>query len=103
MAIGAPPILRRPRPSWCGAAGRRPGKGSGSRAGKARMSDFSYLALDTAGGGGRGSVRAESAEEARQKLQGRRLFVVKMEAATGESAPPLLSRQVLSRRRLSAK
>lgn len=67
------------------------------------MADFAYLALDTAGRERRGSVRAETVEEARDKLQGRRLFVVRMEAAEGAAAPPLLSRQIFSRRRLSAR
>jgi len=67
------------------------------------MSDFSYLALDTAGRERRGSLRAASAEEAKEKLDARRLYVVRMEAAGGETAPPLLSRQVFGRRRLSAK
>ena len=67
------------------------------------MSDFDYLALDTAGRERRGSVRAESLEEARKKLVTRRLFVVKVEPASGESAPPLLSRQVFARKKLSGK
>ncbi len=67
------------------------------------MSDFDYLALDTAGRERRGLVRAENAEQARDKLAGRRLYVVRVEASSAPAAPPLLSRQVLSRRRLSAK
>jgi general secretion pathway protein F len=67
------------------------------------MSDFDYLALDTAGRERRGLVRAENAEQARDKLAGRRLYVVRVEASSAPAAPPLLSRRVLSRRRLSAK
>ncbi|MFN3388516.1 MAG: type II secretion system inner membrane protein GspF [Allosphingosinicella sp.] len=70
------------------------------------MAEFAYLALDTAGRERRGSVRAETAEEAKAKLGTRRLLVVKMEtaAAGAEAAAPLLSRDLLSRRKkLSAK
>jgi general secretion pathway protein F len=67
------------------------------------MSDFAYLALDTAGRERRGSVRAETQEEARAKLQGRKLFIVRMEAAAGEASAPLLSREVFARKKLSAK
>ena len=67
------------------------------------MSDFHYLALDTAGRERRGSVRAESAEQARDKLAGRRLYVVRVDASAAAPSPPLLSRQVFSRRRLSAR
>lgn len=67
------------------------------------MSDFDYLALDTAGRERRGSVRAASAEEARAALGSRRLYVVKMAAGTGAAQPPLLSRRLIGRRRLSGK
>ena len=67
------------------------------------MSDFAYVALDTAGRERRGSVRAESAEEARAKLGARRLFVVRVDAASGSAVPPLLSRNLIGRRRLGAK
>lgn len=67
------------------------------------MSDFDYLALDTAGRERRGSVRAESADDARAALGARRLYVVRVEAASGEGVPPLLSRQLFVRRRLGAK
>jgi len=67
------------------------------------MPDFAYVGLDTAGRERRGSVRAESSEAARDQLQARRLYVVRIEA-TGESqAPPLLSRGLLARRRMSVK
>jgi general secretion pathway protein F len=67
------------------------------------MSDFDYLALDTAGRERRGSVRAASAEDARATLSARKLFVVRMEAGSGTSAPPLLSRGLIGRKKLSAK
>ena len=67
------------------------------------MSEFDYLALDTAGRERRGSVRAASAEDARATLGARKLYVVRMEAATGASAAPLLSRRALLRKKLSGK
>ena len=67
------------------------------------MSDFAYLALDTAGRERRGSVRAETHEEAQEKLRSRRLFVVRLEASAGEASPPLLSRDVFARRKLTSK
>ncbi|HZG08361.1 MAG TPA: type II secretion system inner membrane protein GspF [Allosphingosinicella sp.] len=69
------------------------------------MADFTYLALDTAGRERRGSVRATTPIEAREKLGQRRLFVVKIEEGAGASgeAPPLLSRQLFVRRKLGAK
>jgi general secretion pathway protein F len=67
------------------------------------MSEFAYLALDTAGREKRGSVRAENAEEARLQLGARRLYVVRIEPSTGAEAPPLLSRGLFQRRTLSAK
>ncbi len=67
------------------------------------MSDFDYLALDTAGRERRGSVRAASVDDARATLSARRLFVVRMEPATGASVAPLLSRRALFRKKLTAK
>ena len=67
------------------------------------MSDFDYLALDTAGRERRGSVKAASAEDARERLGARRLYVVRMEPAAGAAAPPLLSRGLFARKKLSAK
>ncbi len=67
------------------------------------MSDFDYLALDTAGRERRGSVRAPTSEDARASLSARRLYVVRMEPATGTVAPPLFSRSALFRRKLTAK
>jgi general secretion pathway protein F len=54
------------------------------------MSDFDYLALDTAGRERRGSVRAPSIEDARATLSARKLYVVRMERASGTAAAPLL-------------
>ncbi len=67
------------------------------------MSDFDYLALDTAGRERRGSVRAPTPEDARASLSARRLYVVRMEPSTGTVAPPLFSRGALFRRKLTAK
>ena len=67
------------------------------------MSDFDYLALDTAGRERRGSVRAANIEDARAALGARKLFVVRMEAGRGASSPALLSRGLMGRKKLSAK
>ncbi len=67
------------------------------------MPDFDYLALDTAGRERRGSVRAATPDDARASLSGRRLYVVRMEASTGASAPPLFSRGTMFRKKLSGK
>jgi general secretion pathway protein F len=67
------------------------------------MSDYDYLALDTAGRERRGQVRAATPEDARAVLGARKLYVVRMEASAPGAAAPLLSRQLLLRRRLSAK
>jgi general secretion pathway protein F len=67
------------------------------------MSDYDYLALDTAGRERRGSVRAASAEDARAKLGARRLYVVRIDRSSGASSRPLLSSPTLFRRRLSGK
>ena len=67
------------------------------------MSEFDYLALDTAGRERRGSVRAASAEDARASLSARKLYVVRVERSTGAAAAPLLSRGTLFRKKLSAK
>ena len=64
---------------------------------------FDYLALDRAGREKRGSVRAASVEDARALLGARRLHVVRMEPATGAETPPLLSRTLFERRKLSNK
>ena len=67
------------------------------------MSDFDYLALDTAGRERRGSVRAASIEDARATLSSRKLFVVRMEAGTGAAQPALLSRALFRSKKLRAK
>jgi general secretion pathway protein F len=67
------------------------------------MAEFDYLALDTAGRERRGSIRADSPDEAKSKLGARRLFVVKVEEGSGTAAPPLLSRQIFARKKLSGK
>lgn len=67
------------------------------------MSEYAYLVLDRAGKERRGSLRAATPDEAREKLSARGLFVVKMESAGAETPAPLLSRQMLTRRRLGAR
>lgn len=67
------------------------------------MSDFDYLALDTSGRERRGSVRAPSVDDARAVLGARKLYVVRVEPASGAAVPPLLSGGLLRRRKLSAK
>jgi len=67
------------------------------------MPDFAYVGLDPAGRERRGSVRAETADQARAQLVSRKLYVVKIEAAAEAAAPPLLSKGLVQRRRLSAK
>jgi general secretion pathway protein F len=67
------------------------------------MPDFAYVGLDTSGRERRGSVRADSSEAARAQLTSRRLYVVRIEPAETSAAPPLLSRGLFQRKRLSAK
>ncbi len=68
------------------------------------MPDFAWVGLDTAGRERRGSLRADSADAAKAQLRERRLYVVRIEPATEAVAgPPLLSRGLIARRRLSAK
>lgn len=67
------------------------------------MSDFDYLALDTAGRERRGSVRAATLEDARASLAARKLYVVRVDRSAGTAAPPLLSRGSLFRKKLSTK
>ena len=43
------------------------------------MPDYDYLAIDPAGKEKRGSLSADSAEDARVRLDQRKLFVVKVE------------------------
>jgi general secretion pathway protein F len=67
------------------------------------MPEFAYVGLDTAGRERRGQVRADTSEAARDQLQRRRLYVVRIEPATEAAAPPLLSRGAFARRRIGAK
>ena len=67
------------------------------------MPDFAYVGLDTAGRERRGAVRAETKEAARDQLTQRKLYVVRIEATESSAAPPLLSRGLLSRRRMGVK
>jgi general secretion pathway protein F len=70
------------------------------------MPEFAWVGLDTAGRERRGALVAETREEAQARLQARRLYVVRIEPATegeGAAAPPLLSRSLFRRRRLTAK
>src|SRR4051812_40824974 len=67
------------------------------------MPEFDYLAIDTAGREKRGKVRADNADDAKARLDARKLFVVKMDAGVAASAPA--GRALLARRgkKLSAK
>lgn len=67
------------------------------------MPDYAYLGVDPAGRERRGSVRADTPELARAQLAARRLYVVKVEPAAADAAPPLLSRGLIRRKRLTAK
>ena len=71
------------------------------------MPSFDYLVLDKGGREQRGSVRADSIEDARAVLDSRRLYVVRIEGGSGAApaaaSTPLLSRKIVLRRRLSAK
>lgn len=66
------------------------------------MPDFDYLAIDARGGERRGTVAAPSIEDARARLDQRRLYVVRLEPGSGATAErkPLFA---LTRRKLSAK
>lgn len=66
------------------------------------MPDFDYLAIDARGGERRGSVAAPSLEEARARLDQRRLYVVRLEpgSGAGPGSKPLVA---LTRRKLSTK
>lgn len=66
------------------------------------MPDYDYLAVDARGGERRGRIAAASAEAARQRLDQRRLFVVRLEPGTADPAGTGRARP-FARRRLSAK
>lgn len=69
------------------------------------MAEFAYLALDTQGRERRGQVAANDVDDARARLTGRKLYVVKVEAATGAApvSAPLLNFDALGARKLSGK
>jgi general secretion pathway protein F len=77
------------------------------------MPDYAYFGVDPAGRERRGQVRAETPELAKEALAARRLYVVTVEPATAATAAsaaaadpagtPLLSRNILTRRKLSNK
>lgn len=66
------------------------------------MPEFDYLAIDPAGKERRGSVNADSMDDARLRLDQRKMFVVKLESGKpkAEKGRPLLS---MGRSRLNAK
>lgn len=66
------------------------------------MADFDYVAIDPAGRERRGSVKADAIEDARARLDARRLFIVRLEPGAADAAR---KRASLSLRapRLSAK
>src|SRR5829696_1576071 len=101
MPSGSRRISPRRRASWSVPASPASARRCASRGAKAKMSEFAYLVLDRAGRERRGSLRAETPDEAREKLSARGLFVVKMESASGEAAPALLSRQLFVRKKLN--
>lgn len=65
------------------------------------MPDFDYLAIDPAGREKRGSLKAESVDDAKAKLDARRMFVVRMEP--GRARPARRAGLSLGARRLSSK
>ena len=67
------------------------------------MPEFAYVGLDTAGRERRGSVRADTPDAARAQLVSRKLYVVRIEPRTEAATPPLLSRGLVTRRRMGAK
>ncbi|MBB5715452.1 type II secretion system inner membrane protein GspF [Sphingomonas aerophila] len=68
------------------------------------MADFDYLAIDTRGNERRGHVAASDLDAARRTLDGRRLYVVRIEpgAPPATTTRPLFGLQ-LARRRMSGK
>lgn len=68
------------------------------------MADFDYLVVDPAGRERRGSVAAETADDARLKLGARKLYVVRVDPAPAQSrGPSLVAMRGLGARRLSSK
>ena len=50
------------------------------------MAEFDYIAIDPAGRERRGAIKAETVEDARAKLDSRKLFIVRIEAGAMEKA-----------------
>lgn len=71
--------------------------------GSGAVHNFRYLALDTGGNEKTGAIRAATPEAAREALERRRLFVMKIEGTGAAVAPALLSREAFSRKALGAK
>ncbi|MGH6616162.1 type II secretion system inner membrane protein GspF [Sphingomonas sp.] len=69
------------------------------------MPDFDYLVIDTAGREVRGHIAADSIDDARDRLDRKRLYVVKIEAGSGGPArgKPLVTGFRLGRRKMSVK
>ncbi|QNA84113.1 type II secretion system inner membrane protein GspF [Sphingomonas sp. So64.6b] len=69
------------------------------------MPDFDYLVIDTAGREKRGHIAAASIDEARDALDRKRMYVVKIEAGSGAPSrgKPLLSDLRLGRRKMNVK
>ncbi|CAN5295713.1 type II secretion system inner membrane protein GspF [soil metagenome] len=69
------------------------------------MAEFDYLAIDTRGRETRGHVSAPSIDDARELLDRKRLFVVKVEAGSGtpRRGSPLLADLRFGRRKMSGK
>jgi general secretion pathway protein F len=70
------------------------------------VADFEYLVLDPGGREKRGTIEAADAEDARIKLDRRRLYVVRLDAAapgTTRAGRPLLASGSFRRRRLGTK
>jgi general secretion pathway protein F len=66
------------------------------------MADFDYVAIDPAGRERSGKVKADTVEDARAKLDARKLFIVQLEAGAGK-ATRKRSGMALRRPRLSPK
>ncbi len=69
------------------------------------MPDFDYLVIDTAGREKRGHIAAASIDDAREALDRKRMYVVKIEAGSGAPSrgKPLLSDLRLGRRKMNVK
>ena len=52
------------------------------------MPDFAYLAIDPAGKERKGRLRADTVEDAKAKLDARKLFVVRVEEGQCKTARP---------------